>query len=210
MARTVNTDHRQALLKAAARHLVDHGIADQSLSDIAAGIGTSARMLIHHFGTRDALVARALEIARQWQLDEAEQYLQPAADAVAVLRATWSWLVDDQTLSYFRLFQQIAALERLQGADAPTNFSAHLGEDWQPLLFRVFEADPRFDDAASFADLTIAFYRGLALDLVHEANRSRHRQAFERFIELLGASPQGGAGSSRPHRGGGRRERRKI
>lgn len=188
MARTVNLDHRQALLNAAARHLVDHGIADQSLSDIAAGLGTSARMLIHHFGTRDALVARALEIARHWQLDDAQRYFQPASDAVAVLRTTWTWLVDDETLSYFRLFQQVAALERLQGADAPTSFSARLGEDWRPLVRRVFEADPRFDDAASFADLTIAFYRGLALDLVYGTHRSRHRRAFERFIALLRAS----------------------
>jgi len=188
VARTVNIHHRQALLKAAARHLVEHGIADQSLSDIAAGIGTSARMLIHHFGTRDALVASALEIARQWQLDEAQSYLQPATDAVAVLRASWSWLVDDRTLSYFRLFQQVAALERLQGVDAPTSFSPRLGEDWRPLVRSVFEADPRCDDATSFADLTIAFYRGLALDLIHEAHRPRQRQAFERFIGLLRAS----------------------
>ena len=188
MARTVNIDHRQALLRAVARHLVDHGIADQSLSDIAAGVGTSARMLIHHFGTRDALVGHALAIARQWQLEEARRHFQPAPDAVAVLRATWSWLVDERTLSYFRLFQQVAALERLHGADAPTSFSPHLGEDWRPLLLSVFEADPRYDDAASFADLTIAFYRGLAIDLGYEVHRSRHRRAFERFIALLHAS----------------------
>jgi AcrR family transcriptional regulator len=206
MGRPVNTDHRQALLEAAASHLVDHGVAGASLSDIAAGAGTSARMLVHHFGTRDALVARGLAIARQWQLDEAQSSFQPGPDAVAVLRATWPWLVDDRTQSYFRLFQQVAALERLQGPDASTDFSARLGADWRPMLTGVFVADPRYGgDAQTLADLTIAFYRGLAIDLASAPDRLRYRPTFDRFIKLLEADRRtpGRGGGSRPRGGRG-------
>lgn len=184
-----------------------HGrIAQQgavAISDhLAAGVGTSARMLAHHFGSRDALVARALAIARQRQLDEAQCSFQPGPDAVAVLRATWTWLVDDRTQRYFRLFQQVAALERLQGADASTDFSPRRGTDWRPMLTRIFAADARYlDDAEALADLTTAFYRGLAIDLATSPDRLSHRPIFDRFIDLLeGSRPLSGRFPRSPER----------
>ena len=41
---------RDRLLDAAVEHALTKGIADLSLREIAAGIGTSHRMLIYHFG----------------------------------------------------------------------------------------------------------------------------------------------------------------
>lgn len=188
MARTVDTDHREALLAAAARHLVEHGIANQSLSEIAGGAGTSARMLVHHFGTRDALVAGALALARQSQLEQAARHFRPAPDAVAVLEASWRWLVADETLKFFRLFQQVTALERLGATDAQVALAPRLAEDWRPLLSALFAADRRYVDPEQYADLTIAFYRGLALELVREPRRRRHRRTFDRFIGVLRAA----------------------
>ena len=60
-------DPRGKLLDAAIDHIAARGISDLSLRELAAAIGTSHRMLIHHFGSREALwveVIRAVE-ARQ-------------------------------------------------------------------------------------------------------------------------------------------------
>lgn len=50
-------DKREALLSAATDYALEAGLVGLSLRPVAAAIGTSDRMLIYHFGTRDALVS---------------------------------------------------------------------------------------------------------------------------------------------------------
>src|SRR5215470_20163207 len=60
-------DARQRLLDRAIGHVAEHGIGDLSLRAMAAALGTSHRMLIHHFGSKEGLwveIVRAVE-ARQ-------------------------------------------------------------------------------------------------------------------------------------------------
>lgn len=52
---------RDRLLLAASERLVDTGIGQASLRQIAAAIGTSHRMLIYHFGSRDGLFAAIVD-----------------------------------------------------------------------------------------------------------------------------------------------------
>lgn len=187
MGRRVDTDRRAALLEAAATHLVEHGIAGVSLDDIAGSAQTSARMLVHHFGTRDALIAGALEIARGRQLEDARRSFVPGPDAAAVLEAAWPWFVAPRTRRYFRLFQQVAALEKLETARAePSELVRRLATDWTPMLRAVFAADPRHrDDADALAELLLAVYRGLAVQLVTDPDEARLRAAYDRFLALI-------------------------
>jgi AcrR family transcriptional regulator len=48
---------RTELLERVADHVLEHGLIGLSLRPVAAAVGTSDRMLIYHFGTRDALVS---------------------------------------------------------------------------------------------------------------------------------------------------------
>jgi AcrR family transcriptional regulator len=187
MARTIDLRRREELLTATARHLIEHGLVDQPLSEIARAAGTSARMLIHHFDTRSALVTRALELARQWQLDEAAaRVFVPGPDVLALLDAAWTWLASPATLGYFRLFQQVAAQEQLHEPQASTAFSARLRAEWEPMVTAAFAADERFADPGGAAELTITFIRGLALDLVRDPRNPRHRATYEQFLGAMG------------------------
>jgi AcrR family transcriptional regulator len=186
MGRPVDTERRAALLDAAATHLVEYGIARTSLDDIAGTAGTSSRMLVHHFGTRDALVAGALEIARSRQLDEAGEHFVPGPDATGVLASAWPWFAARETRKYFRLFQQVAALEQLEDRARPSELRTRLATDWEPMFRAVFAADPRFrDDADTLAEVLLAVYRGLAIQLMTQADETELRRAYERFIDLL-------------------------
>src|SRR5262249_27701495 len=72
---------RERLLAAAVRHALEHGIADLSLRQIAAAIGTSHRMLIYHFGSREGLlvaVTQAVEEQQRTALLQAELTPQEA------------------------------------------------------------------------------------------------------------------------------------
>ncbi len=186
MGRPVDIERRAALLEAAATHLIEHGIAKVSLEEIAATAGTSARMLVHHFGTRDAVIAGALQIARRRQLAHAQEHFAPGPDVAAVLESAWSWLVDQETRKYFRLFQQVAALETLEDRDHPSELRTRLATDWKPLLRALFEADPRHRaDAEALAELLLAVYRGLAIELVIGSDEAELARAYERFIKGL-------------------------
>src|SRR5262245_26432626 len=48
---------RNDLLAAIVEHLRREGLGDQSLRSIATAVGTSHRMLVYHFGSKDALLA---------------------------------------------------------------------------------------------------------------------------------------------------------
>lgn len=190
MGRHVDAERRAALLEAAATHLVEYGIAHASLDDIARTAETSSRMLVHHFGTRDALVVGALEIARRRQLDHAADYFAPRPDAATVLECAWPWLVDPETRKYFRLFQQVAALEKLEDRAEPSELRVRLGTDWKPMFRAVFAADPRHrDDAEALAELLLAIYRGFAVQMVTQPDETRLQPAYEHFIELLQMRP---------------------
>jgi AcrR family transcriptional regulator len=51
---------RTALLDALAAHVLEHGLNTASLRPLAASAGTSDRMLIYHFGSKDGLIAAIL------------------------------------------------------------------------------------------------------------------------------------------------------
>ena len=48
---------KAALLASLAPHVLEHGLGQASLRPMAAAIGTSDRMLIYHFGSKEALMA---------------------------------------------------------------------------------------------------------------------------------------------------------
>ena len=54
-------------MQLAADHLLERGVVAVSLRDLAAAVSVSPRMLVHHFGSREELVARALGDARSRQ-----------------------------------------------------------------------------------------------------------------------------------------------
>ena len=55
-----NKPDKQALLSDLADHVLKNGLNDASLRPMAAAAGTSDRMLIYHFGNKDALIAEVL------------------------------------------------------------------------------------------------------------------------------------------------------
>ena len=54
------SQRRLDLLNASVEYILNHGIADLSLRPLAANVGSKARLLIYHFGTKDSLVTEAM------------------------------------------------------------------------------------------------------------------------------------------------------
>lgn len=187
MPRPVDKDRRAALIHAVANHLVRRGHARDSLRVIAAEVGTSARMLVHHFGTREPLINAALERVRDRQLRAARDTIRPSSDAISTLRSVWRWFEHDETRRYFLLFEDIEICERIQPSGSSA-LAARLGADWRPLFADMFRSDARFaHDAELLAHLVVVTLRGFARDRAANANVSDQRRAFEALIDMIAA-----------------------
>lgn len=64
--------HREELLERVTDHVLDHGLIGLSLRPVAAAVGTSDRMLIYHFGSRDALVSAVVARTTERAVREVE------------------------------------------------------------------------------------------------------------------------------------------
>lgn len=80
---------REELLDQVTDHVLEHGLIGLTLRPVAAAIGTSDRMLIYHFGNRDALVSAV--VARAGDRATAEIDALPAAPTVrAAVNRLWA------------------------------------------------------------------------------------------------------------------------
>jgi AcrR family transcriptional regulator len=187
VARTVDHQHRHAIVKRAADHLLERGQIVVSLRGLAAAVGVSPRMLVHHFGSREHLVSCALREARSRQREAFEMHLTPQPDRpyVEVLADAWRWFATDQAQPYLRLFGQLHALA---GApDSPhAEFLRESVVDWLPTLEHGFIADG-IDPATAreLATLTVAVIRGLLQDANAVGDHERVLAAFDRYATLL-------------------------
>jgi len=171
----------------AADHLLERGLVAVSLRDLAAGVGVSPRMLVHHFGSREKLVSCALSEARSRQREAfvtrpAPQAGRPYAD---VLTDAWRWFATEEAEPYLRLFGQVHALA---GApDSPhAEFLRESVLDWLPIIEGGFAADG-FGPATAgeLSTLTLAVVRGLLQDAKAVGDHQRVSTASDRYARLL-------------------------
>jgi AcrR family transcriptional regulator len=64
------TGQRAELLEKVTGYVLQHGLIGLSLRPVAAAVGTSDRMLIYHFASRDALVSAVVARATEIAIDE--------------------------------------------------------------------------------------------------------------------------------------------
>lgn len=189
MSRTVDSAHRDHLVDAVARDLLAHGLPGASLDRLAAAAGTSARMLVHHFGSRLTLIDAALDRARGWELDHARAALPPTQDFIEVLAAAWAWFGGDEARQYFRLFGQVAALARLEEDTQVSVTRSQLTTEWLTIFVDGFAAlGCRPEMARRLATGLLAQIRGLLLDMDSTGDRPRIERAYRDHITLLATS----------------------
>ena len=198
MARTVDHQRREAIVRRAADHLLERGVVAVSLRDLATAVSVSPRMLVHHFGSREQLVARALGDARSRQREAFEARLAPQAGRpyADVLTDAWRWFATDEAQPYLRLFGQLHALAHAPGSPH-AEFLRESVLDWLPTIEHGFAADGADPATArELATLTLAVVRGLLQDADAIGDQKRTSAAFERYAALLRTEAASAACSS--------------
>src|SRR5271156_4025588 len=101
MARTPDLERRRQLLDALVEEFAAGGVGDRSLREVAAGVGTSHRMLLHHFGSREDLLLAIVEEVENRQMALLPDLPTNPADNFA---AMWSDLCRPELRQRERLF----------------------------------------------------------------------------------------------------------
>ena len=179
-------DPRQRLLDAAIDHIAARGVTDLSLRELAAAIGTSHRMLIHHFGGREGLwveVIRAVEARQRDAL--ADVVPEPGAGAGEALRLWWRHVSDPSLWPNERLFFELYG-QALQGRPGTTELLDGIVDAWLEPAAQAFMAyGLSSEEAWAQARLGVAVNRGLLLDLLATGDRAAVDAAMEAYITLV-------------------------
>jgi AcrR family transcriptional regulator len=180
-----STDTRERLLAAAVDYAAEHGLADLSLRTLAAGLGTSHRMLIFHFGSKEGLlveVVRAVEAGQRALLDELRA--NPQLDPLGQMQAFWRHLTSPALAPYERLFFEVYA-QGLLGKEPAKRLLKDAIDAWLPPIvdLLVSQGVPP-DEARAEARLALAVTRGLLLDLLATGDAAAVDAAMERFTAL--------------------------
>jgi AcrR family transcriptional regulator len=177
VARPPDVERRRQLLVALIDAFADGGIGDRSLREVAEIVGTSHRMLLHHFGSRDELLlAIVTEVERRQMTVLPDAATQPA-DAMATM---WADVRRSEMRPFERLFFECYA----RGAQGEQPFARMLPgavESW------LSEVDAKTGSSAdpAFVRLGLAVTRGLLLDLVATDDDEGVDAAAQAFIDLL-------------------------
>lgn len=85
VARRHAADRRAEILDATIEQIVDRGLADVRVEDVAEACGVSRALVFYHFATKESLVAQAFDRAAQRDLDALERSVAGARTHTAAL-----------------------------------------------------------------------------------------------------------------------------
>ena len=182
---------RQQLLEAAIAHVTDHGLADLSLRSLASELGTSHRMLIFHFGSKERLwteIVHAVEQRERARL--AALVPDPSQPTREAMWAWWKHISDPALWPSERLFFELYG-QALQGREHAAQFLGGIVEDWvAPIAAANIAAGVPEALAHARARLGVAVTRGLLLDLLATGEIDRVDDAMRTFIDLYQEQPK--------------------
>ena len=171
---------RDRLLAAAVEQAMRGGIADLSLRELAAAIGTSHRMLLYHFGSREGLLVAVAQAVEEAERARFLSWGMTADDA----RRIWARLSDPALWPAERLFFELY-VQALLGRLGDERFLDSAIEGWiAPVAAAMVDAGASEATARVDARLGMAVVRGLLLDLLATGDRDGVTEAHERFLRL--------------------------
>src|SRR5690348_16987865 len=99
---------REQLLDAALDYFVKQGLANLSLRPLSKRVGTSPRMLLFHFKSKEGLIAAVLgELNERLQASFKEVSARARARGQPPLRLFWEWASGKENLGALRLLYEL-------------------------------------------------------------------------------------------------------
>lgn len=185
---------RDELLEATVRYLLENGIAELSLRPLAAAIGSRARLLVYHFGSKEQLLVEAMGLIRSRAKDALDAMMTAQAgstDLGVLVRALWKWSTSTQNRPYLRLFFEMHGL----ALQYPRQYASYLQgsiDSWIDLLTSTLARALGRTRAATMATLIVGVIDGLLLDALATGDWKRTGRAVNEFAAQLSRKRRSG------------------
>jgi AcrR family transcriptional regulator len=163
------------LLERAYRYALEHGVANLSLRPLASAIGSSPRVLLYLFGSKDGLVRALLARARAEELALLEELRSnPGSDLKDVVARIWEWLAAEERRGLLSLWVEGYARSLIDPDGPWAGFAKATVDDWLALLAEYQPTNQHDSDHATTQRTeALALLRGALLDLLATGDRER-------------------------------------
>jgi AcrR family transcriptional regulator len=166
------TARREELLDRAYAYVLERGLTDLSLRPLARAIGSSPRVLLYLFESKDGLVRELLACARREELAALDGIESEGLDAVTA--ALWHWLSAPEHRRLLVLWVEAYGRSLVEPDGPWAGFARQTVEDWLVVLARAQPPGVRRTKAGE-AERTraLALLRGGLLDLLATGDKVR-------------------------------------
>lgn len=179
MGRRPDPERRAELLGDVVVYLLEHGVHQTSLRPLATELGTSTYTFVYHFGSKEELLAEALdEIAIRHAA--AVEGLR-SGDLDQFIRGYWDWNVDTDRMRTVNVVTDARSLVRSQ-ADLFRPFIRSVTAPLQSSIASRLESEGRPAEEAPV--ISVALFGALA-DLATDEATEFRIEAIERFVERV-------------------------
>ena len=176
------------LLELAYQYVLQHGLTSLSLRPLAQAIGSSPRVLLFLFGSKEGLVQALLARARAAELEILNQ-MPPtgsADDFASAVRSVWSWLLAKHHRPMLGLWLETYARSLVEPKGPCAQFARKTVEDWLELLAVRQPATFRRSRAGIVErSLALAVLRGALLDLLATGDEDRTTAIVEVHLDRI-------------------------
>lgn len=184
-----DTDRRAELLRAICHYIARHGLADLSLSPMAAELGTSKRMLLYYFDSRSRLIHEALASSRP----DVGGMFRDVADhdqLRAAAQQLWTAITTGEQHRLIPMLFQLLGLATTR----PSEYGDLAADAVRAILDPITEALVRLGlaepDARARASLLVSALRGLCQDRLVTGETERVDAAARMVIASATAPPE--------------------
>jgi len=186
---------REEFAEAATDYVLQHGLIGLSLRPLAAELGTSDRMLLYHFGSKDDLVAAVLRTSTDRSSAIIRQ-LQPSHDVRRAVRDLWEAMTSPELQRCQRMYVEAAALG-LFGREPYATVVRESNAVWLAAVAdHLVASGARRARARRATALLDAAFTGFLLDLPLDEGAPAQRQAVRDLTEAVSEVATGGHGSA--------------
>ena len=175
------------IIQKAAAHVLEHGLADESIRAIAQGIGASHRMINYHFGGSEAFWEALINEIRRIELDKSKTYFAGSTThSVHEISKAWAYFSTPEYQKIFRIIFEIH-VKVLRAPQEHEAFVRSFVDEWQTILVASFSHQFGLtpEQAQPYARLCTACIRGLMLDLLLTQQTEKIAEAAQVFEQLL-------------------------
>ncbi len=173
-------NRRDELRDQALDYFLSHGLAELSLRPLAEQIGTSARLLIYHFESKEKLIAVVMAEVRS-RIQQTVMKMMHANQGEASMESFWLWVTDDENIRYVRLLIEVQVLA-LQKPSIYGQFLSDTSSSWLEVIERAI---PPSTERRTIATLCSAVLDGLVLEYMSTGDLDRTTAALKFFVSLL-------------------------